>query len=780
MKTPLYLVGLALTAACLRAGSLSGAIQDAQGGAVQNATIQLVSETGDVQHNTQSDAKGAYSFGSVAAGEYLLEADAPGFASYRLEHIRIGKADSLQRNLTLQLGAVQQEISVTASSTPQPVDQVSKALSVISSASIEQRDQYSLVGALEQTPGVRITQQGGPGSFSEIRLRGLEPQDTAVLVDGLRLRDPSGTQADATGLLDDFLTVDTNRIEVLRGSGSSLYGTNAIGGVVNVITDEGGSPTHGSLQLEGGGLGLFRGTAALGGGNKDDRLQYSLGITHLNVTEGVGGDQPARTTSALGRIAFRLTPTTQLIARFFGSDGFAILSSEPVGLVNGNSGIVNAIAGQTFTPSMADSDYHRTGRYETGALSLIGQPATSLGYAIDYQAVNSTRTYENGPAGTGFQPDGLTRTDYNGGTQTLNARVNYQAGSHNLLTGGYEFEDESYNSWSTAIPDSTSNTYAQAVQTSNSLFGQDQIRLFDGRLYVSLGGRAQYFSLDKPIFTPSASAPYEGVAFSSPPAAYTGDGSVAYMLRRSGTKIRAHVGRGYRAPSLYERFGAGYDAFFGYSVYGDPRLQPEQSIAVDAGIDQSLLHDKLHLSGTYFYTRLQRVITFDSSGLIDPTTDPFGRFIGYLDTRGGLSRGVELSAHWSATASLTVSGAYTYTDAREESPLIPDVYRTFVAPEHQFSAYAVQRIGKRIFLDFAASTASNYLTEVFNADFAAIAYRFAGQKRLDAGASYTLPLSESKSVRLFAEAENLLNQTYYESGFLTPGITARGGLQFRF
>lgn len=774
------LICLLLACICCHAATVSGVVRDAQGRLVPAAAVTLIARTGDAQWNVHSDATGTYNFESVAAGNYLLEAHAQGFASYRLENLEISASGSVQLDLTLQLGAVQQEISVTAADTPQPVDQVSKALSIISSASIEQRDEFSLVGAVQLTPGVHVDAEGGPASFSEIRLRGLQPQDTAVLVDGLRLRDPSGTQADATSLLDDFLIVDNSRVEVLRGAGSSLYGTDAIGGVVNVITSQGGGPTHGSIQLEGGSLGLFRGNALLDTGTKDGRLDFSAGLTHLNVMDGVDGNQPARTTAAQGRLAYRLTPTTQIVARFFGSDGFAILSSDPVGLIEIPGGIANAAANSTFTPSVADPDYHRTGRYETGALSLLGQPSAGLGYAIDYQVVNSTRTYMNGPAGTGYQPDGTTRSGYDGGTQTVNARLNYQAGRHNLLTGGYEFEDESYSNGSEASPDASSNAYASAVQTSNSVFGQDQLRLFDGRLYISLGARAQYFSLEQPVFNPAESAPYAGLQFAAPPAAYTGDGSFAYLFRKTGTKLRGHVGRGYRAPSLYERFGAGYDAFFGYSVYGNPTLRPEQSIGVDSGIDQALLHDKLHLSATYFYTGLQRQIAFDSSGLINSETDPYGRSIGYLNTQGGLSRGLEFSTQWTVNSGLTVSGAYTYTDAREQSALIPGVYRTFITPMNQFSVFAVQRFGKRVFADFVLTAGSNYLTEIYNADFTPVAYRFPGQKRADLGLSYQIPISDTKSVRLYVQAQNIFDQSYYESGFLTPGATARGGLQFQF
>src|SRR5581483_8529121 len=108
----------------------------------------------------------------------------------------------------------------------------------------------------------------------------------------------------------------------------------------------------------------------------------------------------------------------------------------------------------------------------------------------------------------------------------------------------------------------------------------------------------------------------------------------------------------------------------GYSFYGDPRLRPERSISVDGGIDQRFANDRVRASVTYFYTRLQETIIFDFSGAINPAEDPFGRFGGYRNTNGGLSRGVEFSTSLAATRSTTLRGAYTYINAIDRTPLV--------------------------------------------------------------------------------------------------------------
>ena len=299
---------------CAESGaSITGTVKDPQGQPVPGATLTLFSRTGAAGSATTSDSAGAYRFEGLPEGDYLLRAAAPGFALFLAEDIHLSAGAAETREVALQLAGVHEQVVVTASGTPQLPEQVSKATTVIDQADADARDAAALSDVVALAPGVRVQQLGGPGAFTTIQIRGLRDQDTAVLVDGLRLRDASATQADASGLIEDLLFTDANRVEVMRGSGSSLYGTNAIGGVINVITDEGGGRTRGSLLLEGGSLGAFRGRAQLAGGFRNDRIQYSLGVSETDVTSGVGGDAPFRNTSTQGRVTFHLSPSIRLI-----------------------------------------------------------------------------------------------------------------------------------------------------------------------------------------------------------------------------------------------------------------------------------------------------------------------------------------------------------------------------------------------------------------------------------------------------------------------------------
>lgn len=762
--------------------SISIHVTDPQGRSVANATISLQARDNSAQLTAATGADGTWRFDAIAPGDYLVSAEARGFAAAAAQPIRIEAGAQKEIELRLALAGVRTEAVVTAAGTPQTVDEVSKDVSTVDAVEMRNRDVFEAVNAIAMLPGVMIEHEGGLEGFSAIRLRGLPDYDTAVLIDGLRLRDPTTPQGDAESLIQDLVVTDLDRIEVLGGAGSSLYGTNAVGGVVNLITAPGGAPNHGSILLEGGSLGTFRGRADLSGGFRDDRFQYSAGVSELDVLSGVDGDTPARVATAQARVSWRLNPKTQVFARFYAADAFSLQRDDPEATGSASTtAIVDAVPNITYTPAVADPDNTLASRFFSGAAGISGHLTDDLGYSITYQGVGSWRRYANGPAGEGYQPVDNTSTGYYGTVHTVNAMATYQLGRHQLLDAGYEFEREDFDTISLEALNPSNNATVHVTEQSNSAFAQDQVHLLGDRLQIAASVRAQYFTLSPLDLVPSTISPYAGVHFGAPPPAYTGDGAIAYFIRGSGTKLRAHAGRGYRAPSLYERFGNYfYDGTYGF--YGDPRLRPERSIGFDAGIDQSFSGNRARLSATYFYTRLQEVIDFDSAGaVVMPATDPFGRFGGYFNTNGGLARGMEFSAAVAATGSLDIRGAYTYTSAQERTPIVENVIQTFLAPHNVFSLVATQRFGARLNVTFDVVATDKYLFPIYDPDtFNDLPFRFAGQKDAALALNYRIPLGESRAVRLFGKVDNLFDRTYYAEGFPTAGLTALGGMQFEF
>jgi vitamin B12 transporter len=783
--------------------TLAGRVADPQGAGVPGAIVTLYARELRVRLAAVADDAGAYRFARLAPGDYLIEADARGFAPAVARAVRLAQNENVTLDLRLEPAGVRAEVVVTASDTAQRVDEVSKAVTVITDGEAEERGEFGVAELLRTVPGLHVQRLGGTGSLTSIKTRGLRNQDTAVLIDGLRFRDPSAPQGDASGYLSELEVVNLDRVEVLRGSGSSLYGTNAVGGVINLLTDAGGRPLRGQLIAEGGGLGYWRGRARLSGGTSENRVVFSAGAAHRNTARGVDSDDAARNTSAQGRALFNLTPRMTLTARLFAADSFAQLNENPRPVASDlPAGVIKAIAispaelrryeagtpaeqlnvaAATFIPSANDADASRAARFFAGALQFAHRPGTTFGYTVSYHGVRTDGSFFDGPAGPGDRSTeffNTPRTDFDGRAHTLNARADFRTGRSNLITAGYEFETETFiNRQFAQSP--TDNLNLEATERSHAFFVQDQLSLLDERLQLSAAFRAQTFRLDEPRFMPAASAPYANIAFLSPPTAYTGDGSVAYFFPATDTKLRAHVGNGYRAPSLFERFGSSFSGLFGFSPFGDPRLAPERSVAFDAGLDQTFARGRARASATYFYTRLQEVIVFDFTGLVPPD-DPFGRFGGYANTGGGLARGAEVELEAAPTRASNLRASYTYTNSDERTARLGQL-RAFAIPTHLFTVVATQRFGRRVLFNFDLAAASDYLAPVFDPlTFASRIYRFGATARADAGASYTVPLDERRSLRLFGLVENLFGRDIYESGFRTPGRTARAGAQLNF
>ncbi len=286
---------------------IRGRVEDPQGRTLPDAQIRLYrQDTGAAISGTTSDA-GGFEFPDLEPGAFLVEVGREGFqTSTTPVDVRRGKLESV--NITLHLAGVNQRVVVTADDQAQSINEVSKALSVISHDEIVNRNSYSLTDLLSTTPGLQSLNDGGPGQYTTMSIRGLPTSAGAILVDGLRFRDAATTQGDATSFLAQLNVINPDHIEILRGSGSSLYGSNAVGGAVNVVSDAGGGPTHGDFQIEGGNLGLFRTRASIGGSAIKDRLKYSAGILHLNVMSGVDGQDASRSTGLQGFARFDLNP----------------------------------------------------------------------------------------------------------------------------------------------------------------------------------------------------------------------------------------------------------------------------------------------------------------------------------------------------------------------------------------------------------------------------------------------------------------------------------------
>lgn len=785
--------------------TIRGTVTDSSGAAVPNVAVKLHQVAGSALLVATSDQSGHFTMSSVAAGEYLLDASAPGLTVPRPIMVDLGGGETKTYSLVLAATATRTQISVTAAAEPQSVDQISKQLDIVSASEAEDRGIFSISNAVSFSPGVRVTTVGGPGALTTIQIRGLRSTDTAVLIDGFPFRDSTSPQDEASAYIGDLLLVDTSHIEILQGSGSSLYGTNAMAGVVNIITNSGGGPFHGDVDVQGGGLGLFRGVARGSGGAFQSRLIYSAGVSNLSVTQGVDNAGAVRDWSGQGAITYALKSNMRLGASVFANTGFTQEFISPTTTTSAPvTGVIPNIpldaeqraaaeanlpydpGNATLVPSLGNPDAGVYSHFISSLLRFEHEVNSRLSYRLAYGVVSTGRNNTDGPGGPGYQPAFNTSDRYTGGIDTVQARMNYQFGSYSLFTAGYEFQRERYREVSTdENPNLAQRAYyrTDARQRTNAAYFQDELRFFENRLDILLSGRYTQPGLDQPVFVNGGPSPYVGITLPTPPSAYTGDTSMAYFFRNSSTKVRAHVGNSFRMPSLYERFGGYLYQGFDFA-YGDPRLAPERAVSGDFGFDQYLFHDHLKISGTYFYTRLQQIIFFEN--LPPQYIDPFGRSSGYVNLGGGMSRGVELSGEFHPTRRTSVFASYTYANSKEaQSPYytgtaIDPLQAPAILP-NTVSIVAMQQAGSH--LDFALDFlgGSDYLYPIYGIlDFEPHPYRFGGPRQLGLSAGYSLSMKERGTIRFYTRVSNALNQVYYEEGFRTPALWAVGGIQFSF
>jgi iron complex outermembrane receptor protein len=341
---------------------------------------------------------------------------------------------------------------------------------------------------------------------------------------------------------------------VLRGSGSSLYGTNAIGGTIDFRTPEAEQGTHGQIGGAFGGLGLGRFRGNISHGARAGKFGISGGVSRTAYTKGIDGQDNAYNTNVQTRVDVRPFENTQLSGRIFFSDADVRLNSNPdtAGtLPPTNSVIIDAVPGVTFVPDANDPDSFQRSRFFDGQISVDQVLSSGVVLSGYYQGLKTRRTNDNGALGPGFQSASVSVFD--GTIHTANAHLTWTSNRTNTLTLGYEFERESFGNEG-RTPTGDGNFFTHAGQSGNTFYAQDLVSLLDGNLQLAGGMRIQGFGLSDPTFS-LANAPYEDLRLENPPTAFTFDGAISYYFAHSGTKLRAHVGNGYRVPSLYERFG---------------------------------------------------------------------------------------------------------------------------------------------------------------------------------------------------------------------------------
>lgn len=456
---------------------------------------------------------------------------------------------------TLPETVVEAELSgetpvTTPTRTDSPIGDVGSATTVIDAEMIDRRHSAMVEEVLRSTPGLDVVRSGPTGGLTTVFLRGANGAQTKVLMDGVPLNDPSS----ATRAFDfsTLSTDDIERIEIVRGPQSTLYGSDAIGGVVNIITKRGQGPMQARATFLGGSYGTNRDAINVSGGT--NKFHYSAGGSFL-YTNGFSaastrlGNTEAdsdRLGTATGR--FGWTPSENFevdyVFRWLDSRteiddaGFSI-GQPPVDdptRLNLTNGFFSGVTARSFA-------------FDGGVEQRVSY------YLTDYRRRDT---------------DDLFAASFEGQTMQFEYQANLQLTETNLLTAGADHWNEG-----------AENSYsAAASQYKSGVYLQDQIQLGE-RSINTVGFRWDDYNFAGPAQT------YQ---FRS-----------VYKLDEIGTSFHGSLGTGFRVPSLAEN----------QLPFGNPNLSPEESRGWDFGVAQRLLGDTVRVEFSYYRNDFTNLILFD-------------------------------------------------------------------------------------------------------------------------------------------------------------------------
>lgn len=594
------------------------------------------------------------------------------------------------------------EITVSTNRVPTEIQRSGASVDVLDRAGIEASGAAQVSDVLGRLPGVSVAQSGGAGAQTAIRIRGAAPGYTVVLVDGIRVDDPSGTsvQTDFGHMSLD----DIERIEVLRGTQSALYGGSAVGGVINITTrrpDQDGFSQ--SAFAEAGSHGARAAGYTLG--FRDDRLEAALTLAHRRARgvtnwEGIPGT-PGFVPDAEAD-GFESTRAS-LSLRYNASEALSLGVSGFVQRSRNEYDTSNPITWDMLPDSEAESRWRQAG---LRAFAELNTGAVQHEFSVNHYQITrdmiepgTVNSFEGRRTGLAYQ--GVATLDA-GWTLIWGADTTREEVTAQTLAGGTERAR-------------TSGIFGQALWTPG-----DTLDL-GATLRVDRNSGFGNF--------------------------VTGRLTAAWQAGQ-GTTLRGAVARGFRPPSLSERFDD-----YGWFV-GNPALQPETSISAEIGVDHRFSNGA-RVSATAFWLNTDNLIAFDDS--VMPNT---------LSNIPGTSRrrGVELSGEVPVTDRLRLSGGYTYIDARD-----PQGGRLPRVPRHDLGigldADLAQQLRGAINLQHVAGRIPETAGPLEDYTLVNASLRFAATATAD----------------IYLRAENLFDRQYQHiPGYATPGRSFHVGVAARF
>ncbi|HTC24076.1 MAG TPA: TonB-dependent receptor [Gemmatimonadales bacterium] len=617
------------------------------------------------------------------------------------------------------------EVTVTATRYPVPPDSLAATLTVLHGDELRAEGIRFVGDALRQVPGVQVVQGGGFGATTSLFVRGGESDYVKVLIDGMPVNDPGGAY--------DFgsLTTDNvERIEILRGPASVLYGSDAITGVVQIITRHGAGQPQLDASAEAGTYGTVRWEGAARGGSDD--LGWSASLSRF-TTDGIYAfNNHYRNTVASAQLHARPGPSTQATLSVRYNDGQYNFPTD-------------------FTGAPTDSNQFNTERATTLSLNLAQAFTPALRAELLLGRNETTRGYDDTlPPGQG--PNAFSLSTAAIQRNLVDARLVYAGLRRTTLLGGVAFDDEQEQDFSLSDgafgPSSGSFT---ANRHNWGFYGQATAQP-DPRIQIIAGGRVDDNQRFGTFWTYRVAA-------------------LGFVT--SSTRLRASAGKGFKEPAFFDTFSTSPFA------RGNPDLRPERSTSFEGGVEQDLLRGSVTLSVTGFAQRFRDLIQY--SGV--PLT-PNGP--NYFNIAAANSSGIEAGATLRHLGPVEAGAFYTWvhsnvTDAGFDTgadATFVEGQRLIRRPTHSFTLRTAVRPLPRIQL----GTVVNYVGSRDDLLFGTIS-----TSRVTLPSYTTVDLSGR--VMLLAEGHrlpgfaiqariaNIFDKNYEQvAGYLSPGRTVTVGI----
>jgi vitamin B12 transporter len=597
-------------------------------------------------------------------------------------------------------------VVVTATPVETPSEQLGASVSVVNGEDFQTYHYPTVDEALRSVPGVEIRRSGAYGKTSSVTIRGANANQVQVLVDGLRVKSPTLGQVDLSDISPDLI----ERIEVIRGPQSTLYGADAIGGVVNIITRKGrGGPFQATAQQEVGTHDTLVSRATVYGAWKI--LNYALSASHLE-SNGLLQNDETDTSAISARIGATLpwSSTLDFVFRYNKND----IGVPVKGVFPGPQPIHPIINRNARSQS------------ETTIFSLEGKTRP----VEWWETRGRLARYENSagfqdPVDPGVAFDFATFSQVNVERREAEWVNSFFIGKWSTSSVGLEHRRET---------GENRNTF-RAVSETQSVYFEQQLRFLE-RLFLTGGFRVE----DSSVFGTTT----------------TERGSLAFLIKETGTRLRGSAGTGFRAPTFNDLFFPGF---------GNPDLQPEDSLSYDFGADQKLWNNRIRLGLTYFQNTFRNLIACCTP----LPTAPFG---GPFNVGRARSAGIEFTGEVDVLPNLVASLNYTYTDSENlatDRPLPRE-------PRHRWNIGLTWEPISKLSLFTQVHLVSEQFEqfgEVYNS----------GYTRVDIGGTWRIleRMGWLQKLELTARINNLLDEAYAEvRGFPALGINALVGLRASF